>query len=58
MGDIGCFSTHPLKNLNAMGDGGFITTNNKYFYEKNKELRSHGMESSRENVKHLDLYQD
>ena len=50
-GDIGCFSTHPLKNLNAMGDGGFITTNNKYFYEKIKELRSHGMESSRENVK-------
>jgi hypothetical protein len=25
-GDVGCFSTHPLKNLNAIGDGGFITT--------------------------------
>ena len=28
IGEVGCFSTHPLKNLNACGDGGFITTNN------------------------------
>ncbi len=26
-GDIAAFSTHPLKNLNACGDGGFIVTN-------------------------------
>ena len=31
-GDIGAFSTHPLKNLNACGDGGFIITNNKKLY--------------------------
>ncbi len=49
-GDIGCFSTHPLKNLNAMGDGGFITTNNKIFYDKIRNLRSHGMENSRNNI--------
>ena len=42
-GDIGCFSAHPLKNLNAIGDSGFITTNNKMIYEKIVELRSHGM---------------
>ena len=50
-GDIGCFSTHPLKNLNASGDGGFLTTNNKRTYEIIKNLRSHGMEENRNNVK-------
>ncbi|MDC0916138.1 DegT/DnrJ/EryC1/StrS family aminotransferase [Candidatus Pelagibacter sp.] len=42
-GDIGCFSTHPLKNLNAMGDGGFFVTNNKSYYLKALSLRSHGI---------------
>ena len=37
------FSTHPLKNLNALGDGGFITTNDKKIYEKIKLLRNHGI---------------
>ena len=43
LGHIGCFSTHPLKNLNACGDGGFITTNDKQFYSEVKALRNHGM---------------
>ena len=50
-GDVGCFSAHPLKNLNASGDGGYLTTNNRLIYEKIKNLRSHGMEESRDNVK-------
>ena len=27
LGGLGCFSFHPLKNLNVWGDGGIITTN-------------------------------
>ena len=52
-GDVGCFSTHPLKNLNASGDGGFLTTNNKKIYLAAKNLRSHGMEEDRNNVKNF-----
>jgi len=43
IGDIGCFSTHPLKNLNACGDGGFLTTNDKEICTDTKVLRSHGI---------------
>jgi dTDP-4-amino-4,6-dideoxygalactose transaminase len=44
-GDIGCFSAHPLKNLNAFGDGGYVTTNNFKIYKKIKSLSNHGMEN-------------
>lgn len=43
-GDFGCFSAHPLKNLNALGDAGYITTNNEKFYKKIKSLSNHGMD--------------
>ena len=49
-GDIGAFSTHPLKNLNACGDGGFIITNNKKLYNFIKLKRNHG-HITREKVK-------
>jgi len=42
-GSFGCFSTHPLKNLNAIGDGGFIITQSKDWAEKIRRLRSHGL---------------
>jgi len=42
-GEVGCFSTHPLKNLNACGDGGFVTTNNREIANKVKLLRNHGL---------------
>tara|TARA_B100001063_G_C16774612_1_gene564191 strand:+ start:4395 stop:5510 length:1116 start_codon:yes stop_codon:yes gene_type:complete len=41
----GCFSLHPLKNLNAMGDGGIITTNKKKFYEWLIRARNNGHSS-------------
>lgn len=42
-GDIGCFSAHPLKNLNAIGDSGFLTTNSKKIYKYINDLKNHGM---------------
>lgn len=42
-GVFGCFSTHPLKNLNAMGDGGFLVTDSKKYYDLISSLRTHGM---------------
>tara|TARA_B100000401_G_C52805934_1_gene721125 strand:- start:222 stop:1334 length:1113 start_codon:yes stop_codon:yes gene_type:complete len=42
-GITGCFSLHPLKNLNVWSDGGIITTNNKKIYQKLKLLRNHGL---------------
>ena len=44
-GDFGCFSAHPLKNLNALGDSGYLTTDNFNYYKKIKSLSNHGMEN-------------
>jgi len=43
MGTIGCFSAHPLKNLNACGDAGFITTDDENVAIKIARMRNHGM---------------
>lgn len=41
-GKAGCFSAHPLKNLNACGDAGYLTTNDKKIYQRAIRLRDHG----------------
>ncbi len=43
LGDLGCFSFHPLKNLNVWGDGGIITTSNEELANKLKLMRNHGL---------------
>tara|TARA_Y100001978_G_scaffold192473_1_gene197588 strand:+ start:14526 stop:15731 length:1206 start_codon:yes stop_codon:yes gene_type:complete len=42
LGDIGCFSFFPTKNLGAAGDGGAITTSNASLAQKIRELAVHG----------------
>ncbi len=42
IGDIGCFSFYPTKNLGGCGDGGLILTDNKKIYEKLHMLRDQG----------------
>ncbi len=43
LGDVGCFSFFPTKNLGGCGDGGAVTTNNDAIASKIKLLREHGL---------------
>ena len=42
MGDIGCFSFYPTKNLGGYGDSGMLTTGNAALAERLTALRVHG----------------
>lgn len=50
IGELSCFSFYPSKNLGALGDGGFIATNNEEVAEKIKLLREYGQ---REKYSHV-----
>ena len=42
MGDVGCLSFYPTKNLGGFGDGGMVITNKKEIADKMRILRVHG----------------
>lgn len=44
IGDVGCFSFYPTKNLGAFGDGGAIVTKHKDIDKKVRMLRNYGSE--------------
>jgi dTDP-4-amino-4,6-dideoxygalactose transaminase len=46
IGDVGCLSFFPTKNLGGCGDGGMVLTNDYEVARKIKMLRAHGLDSN------------
>ena len=47
IGDAGCFSFYPTKNLGAIGDGGGVITNNTQINNRLRRLRQYGWDQNR-----------
>ena len=43
MGNVGCFSFYPTKNLGGFGDGGMLTTNDPALADRLRLIANHGM---------------
>ncbi|MBN2061115.1 MAG: DegT/DnrJ/EryC1/StrS family aminotransferase [Deltaproteobacteria bacterium] len=52
MGQSGCFSFYPTKNLGGFGEGGMVTTNDRRIYERIIAIRHHG-DTGRYNHKYV-----
>ena len=52
LGDAGCLSFFPAKNLGAYGDGGMVITNDSDIAEMVTMLRVHGSKASYQHVMH------
>lgn len=50
IGDMGCFSFYPGKNLGAYGEGGMVVTNHPHYARKIRMLRDWGAEKKYEHV--------
>jgi len=48
LGDIGCFSFYPTKNLGAIGDGGIVLTREPRIAERLRRLRQYGWDDGRQ----------
>ena len=51
LGDVGCFSFYPTKNMTVGGDGGMATTNNEELKNKIESLRDNGRKTRIEHDK-------
>jgi len=50
IGDLGCFSFYPGKNLGGYGEGGMLVTNNPQYARVTRMLRDWGQESKYDHV--------
>ena len=50
LGDVGCFSFYPGKNLGAYGDGGAVVTNDTHVAENIRALRDYGQKVKSQHV--------